>query len=169
MNLLQSDISVCLQLDNSVFCIWFCSGWMKKVAKQKQSSRQWVKWWNSRSIRRLTALFVTVWQTAFQQVILSSIYMGDWSLLTTSRGYSFIINLVVVQLFVYIHATCTKQSFPLIVSSTTANFQWSLGMWSWTTYFQGWNWVSIIDSDDPLTWIVIWVRPEFDLDVTRFN
>ena len=34
---------------------------------------------------------------------------------------------------------------------------------------QGWTRVGITGPDDPLTRIVMWVRPGFDLDVTRFN
>ena len=46
---------------------------------------------------------------------------------------------------------------------------WNFWSFTNTDMGQGWNQVSTTDLDDPLTWIVIRVRPRFDPDMTRLN
>ena len=45
----------------------------------------------------------------------------------------------------------------------------AIAIYSDSYIHKGWNWLSITDPDDPLTQIVIQVRPNPDQDVAWFN
>ena len=53
-----------------------------------------------------------------------------------------------------------------LLPSCLLHYVWDACIYS-LSLRQGWNWVSITDLDDPLTRIVIQVRPIFDPDVIQ--
>ena len=61
----------------------------------------------------------------------------------------------------------TADFYRVLLLAIQAPVKYNLSILALITRYlhQGWNWITITDLEDPLTWIVMWVR----LDVTQFN